>query len=266
MTFEPIQISDLPRIAELTPEGWGDITVKVKHYIDSAFCSPIKLLVNQKIMAIGATIVHDHVAWLGHIIVDPDEQGKGYGKIMTNQLIRIAKLNNCTSIQLIATDMGAPVYTKIGFQESSSYLFFEGIELTHPEEPDSNILPYQSDYKQALLALDQAITAEHRICEIEPHLQSAYVYADNNAINAYYLPTLGEGFIASNEPTAGIALLKLHLKQNSKVVLPKENTFAISFLKSQGYSVKREAKRMYLGDQIDVQFQYIFNRIGGNIG
>jgi len=266
MTFEPIQISDLPQITPLTPEGWDDITIKVTHYIDSAFCFPIKLVVNHKIVAIGATIVHEHVAWLGHIIVDPSERGKGYGKIMTNELIRIAQLSNCTSIQLIATDMGAPVYAKIGFQESTSYLFFEGISHTHPEEPDNNILPYQSNFKQALLALDHAITAEYRECEIEPHLQSAYVYADNNTVSAYYLPTLGEGFIASNEPHAGIALLKLHLKQNSKVVLPKENTIAISFLTSQGYRVKREAKRMYLGDHIDVQFQYIFNRIGGNIG
>ncbi|MGJ1416372.1 hypothetical protein ACR784_17570 [Sphingobacterium multivorum] len=54
--------------------------------------------------------------------------------------------------------------------------------------------------------------------------------------------------------------------QNSKVVLPKENTTAVSFLLSQGYPIKRQAKRMYLGENIDVQFQSIFNRIGGNLG
>lgn len=266
MTFEPIQISDLPVITRLSPEGWGNVTIKIQHYIESPFCFPIKLLVDQKIVAIGATIVHDHVAWLGHIIVDPDERGKGYGKIMTSELIRIAKLNNCTSIQLIATDMGAPVYTKIGFQESSSYLFFEGIELTHFEEPDNNILPYQSNFKQALLALDLTIAAENRRCEIEPHFISGFIYVENKIVHGYYLPSLGEGLIVANKQAAGIALLKLYLRQNSKVVLPKENMFAISFLKSQGYSVKREAKRMYLGENIDVQFQFIFNRIGGNIG
>jgi hypothetical protein len=77
---------------------------------------------------------------------------------------------------------------------------------------------------------------------------------------------LGEGLIVANEQAAGMALLKMYLMQNSKVVLPKENTTAVSFLLNQGYPIKRQAKRMYLGENIDVQFQSIFNRIGGNLG
>lgn len=146
MNFEPIQFSDLPVVTSLSPEGWGNVPIKIQHYIESPFCFPIKLLVDQKIVAIGATIVHNDVAWLGHIIVAPDERGKGYGKQTTQELIRIANRKKCNSIQLIATDMGAPVYTKLGFKESSSYLFFDDIQAPCLEEVDNNIQHYQSRY------------------------------------------------------------------------------------------------------------------------
>ncbi len=37
-------------------------------------------------------------------------------------------------------------------------------------------------------------------------------------------------------------------------------------IRLQGYPIKRQGKHMYLGENIDVQFQSIFNRIGGNLG
>lgn len=266
MNFEPIQFSDLPVITALSPEGWGNVPIKIQHYIESPFCFPIKLLVDQKIVAIGTTIIHSNVAWLGHIIVAPDERGKGYGKQTTQELIRIANNKKCNSIQLIATDMGAPVYSKLGFKESSSYLFFDDIQAPHLEEADNNIQQYQSRYKEQLLRLDLTTAAENRRCEIEPHFISGFLYVKNKKVLGYYLPSLGEGLIVANEQAAGMALLKMYLMQNSKVVLPKENTTAVSFLLNQGCPIKRQAKRMYLGENIDVQFQSIFNRIGGNLG
>lgn len=266
MNFDPIQFSDLPIITTLSPEGWGNITIKIQHYIESPFCFPIKLLVDQKIVAIGTTIIHSNVAWLGHIIVSADERGKGYGKHITQELIRIANSKKCKSIQLIATDMGAPVYTKLGFKESSSYLFFDDIQITQLEEPDHSIQHYQSHYSEQLLALDQKTAAENRRFEIEPHFTAGFVYVENKTVRGYYLPTLGEGLIVANKQSAGMALLKLYLRQNSKIVLPQENTTVVSFLLNQGNPIKRRAKRMYLGENIDVQFKSIFNRIGGNIG
>jgi hypothetical protein len=178
----------------------------------------------------------------------------------------MANSKKCNSIQLIATDMGAPVYTKLGFKESSSYLFFDDIQAPHLEEADNNIQQYQSRYKEQLLRLDLTTAAENRQCEIEPHFISGFLYVKNQTLRGYYLPSLGEGLIVANEQAAGMALLKMYLMQNSKVVLPKENTTAVSFLLNQGYPIKRQAKRMYLGENIDVQFQFIFNRIGGNLG
>ncbi len=89
---------------------------------------------------------------------------------------------------------------------------------------------------------------------------------ENETVRGYYLPTLGEGLIVANKQSAGMALLKLYLRQNSKIVLPQENTTTVSFLLNQRNPIKRRAKRMYLGENIDVQFKSIFNRIGGNIG
>lgn len=266
MTFEPILLDDVELVSVLAPEEWGPISAKIIHYIVSDFCLPIKLMVNNKIVGIGACILHHDVAWLGHIIVDKNERGKNYGKTITLELIRIAQSRGCRSIQLIATDMGAPLYRKIGFKESTNYLFFEALRPALTYLPDEHIHSYKPEYLDTILNIDLTVSGEYRMDELWPHLNSSFVYLSSDKVLGYYLPTLGEGLIVAKDSTAGLALLQFHISSGSSLVLPQNNIDATSFLYDAGYTAYRSAKRMYLGEDIPVKFSAIYNRIGGNIG
>lgn len=266
LSFEPIVVHDIAQLVDLQPEGWRDIIPKFEDYNNQNFCFPIKLLEKNEIVAIGSVIIHQDVAWLGHIIVHPNHRKKGYGKLITQKLIEIATAKNCRSIQLIATDLGAPVYESIGFIEETEYLFFK--EVSVPLSPIFNpyIVNFSDIYREQILAMDSDISGENRVCEIERHLSSSYAYVNDETVAGYYLPSLGEGLLIAANPIAGTALLEVHLRTNSSIVIPKENLSAVSFLLAHNCQPHARAKRMYLGQKIDVKFENIFNRIAGNIG
>jgi GNAT superfamily N-acetyltransferase len=266
LSFEPIVSTDSTQLANLQPEGWLDIIPKFEYYITQKYCIPIKLLENQKIVAIGSVIVHQNVAWLGHIIVHPHHRKQGYGKLMTQQLMETAKAENCTSIQLIATDLGATVYESIGFITDTEYLFFKDINIPERQVVNPHISRYNAIYKDQMLVLDSLVSGESRACELEYHLASSYLYVIDGSVAGYYLPTLGEGLIIAIHAAAGKELTEFHLRTKTTVVIPKENIAARSFLQEHQYQPYASAKRMYIGQKIAVKFEHIFNRIAGNIG
>lgn len=266
MELRPLKYHELSSISTLQPERWGDIKPNFEFYIKSPFCFPIKLIINNKIVAVGTTVVHNDVAWLAHIIVHSENRGKGLGRIITQNLIDIANQKKCKTIYLIATDLGFPVYEKLGFVTETDYLFFKDVNIKDQMFDPDTIKPYAEKYKDRILKIDRSISGEDRRIHIENQLKNGFVYCKDETVEGYYLPCFGEGLIISNTPLAGIELLKLHLKSNQKVVLPKDNSTAIDFLYENGYKEFSTAKRMRLGSPTSLMLKNIYNRIGGNIG
>lgn len=257
---------DVEYIRELQPDGWGDISSPFDFYTKSPFCFPIKILSENKIIGIGATIVHNDVGWLGHIIVHPEYRNKGIGRFITESLINIAKEKKCETIYLIATDLGAPVYEKAGFTTETEYLFFTDIKMKVKTPPSNNIISYEERFKEQIALIDKATSGEDRMMHIEGFLETGFVYNNNGKIEGFYLPTFGNGLIIATMTNAGIELLKFHLQSSENVILPKENSIAIEFLYNNGFKETRIAKRMRLGKQRIHKLENMYNRIAGNVG
>lgn len=203
MKIKPLIIEDIDFISDLQPEGWDNILPKINFYIEADHCFPIKVVYERKMIGIGSIIVHHDTAWLGHIIVSEKERGSGIGKIITERLIEIAECKQCKTIHLIATDLGAPVYEKVGFLTKTEYLFFKNIKIENLLINFESICNYSTQYKSAIFEIDRYCSKEDRICELENHLEGSFVYKNNDTIEGFYLPTLGEGLIIANNAQAG---------------------------------------------------------------
>jgi GNAT superfamily N-acetyltransferase len=262
----PFNPGDISFLNDLQPADWPDIVPNFYDYLKSPSCFPIKIIVDGYIAGIGAAIIHVDVAWLGHIIVHPDHRNKGIGRFITEILVEIAGQQNCQTINLIATNMGAPVYEKAGFITETEYLFFKDVNIEKQTTQLPGITPYHDEFKNQILATDQTISQEDRTIVLEDHLKTAQLFCNDNIVEGYYLPTLGEGLIIANTAPAGIELLKLHLETNNKVAFPINNTNAANFLYDNGFKEIRTAKRMRMGKTRNVIFSNIYNRIAGNIG
>jgi len=256
---------DIKDILPLQPEGWQDIRPFFTAYSKSSFCFPIKVCLKKRIVGLGVAIKHDDVVWLAHIIVHPEYRKKGIGKHITAHLLQFSQQINCSRIYLIATALGAPVYKKVGFTTETAYLFYKNIHINN-HTPHQNIIPFTDAMLKEVAALDYQISGEKRITHLKMHLKNAVVFKKQDKIEGIYLPNFGEGLILAHSKLAGLALMKLRFQTHSEAVFPAENSVAIAFLRQHNLEPHSSAKRMLYGTKKNVQFQYIYNRIGGNLG
>ncbi|HEX2630403.1 MAG TPA: GNAT family N-acetyltransferase [Chitinophagaceae bacterium] len=258
--------NEVAQLASLQPEGWGEIVTPHTFYTQSTFCFPLKIAEGDEIVGIGTAIIHEDVAWLGHIIVHPQHRNKGIGKLITQTLIDLPIVKRCETVYLIATELGAPVYTKCGFETETEYLYFKDVKAKPEWTISSSIIPYRDEFREQITAMDRLISTENRLQHIDAHFQESYVYLRENIVEGYYLPGLGEGLIVSTNEEAGLELIKYRLQSGEKLAFPKDNIAATNFMYSNGYRESSSGKRMRLGKKRNVQLANIYNRIGGNVG
>ena len=267
MQILPFEVANLNELESLQPPDWLDLKIAFRYYLHHfGFCNPIKIVINSCIVGIGTTIIHNDVAWLAHIVVHPDFRKQGIGKIITTTLIESVKKHSCKTILLVSTDLGKPVYEKIGFEIVGEYAFLRNDNYGNEGEISENIQKLDQKYFDAVLILDQKVSGEDRSNQIEDYFLDSFVYLEKNKICGYYLPAFGAGLIVAENEEAGIELIKLRNKTHNIATLPSENESALKFLKENNFKQYRTAKRMSLGEKLNWHPEMFFNRISGQIG
>ena len=262
-----LEYDDLDHIPPLTPSDWYDISVTYRSHFYQDFFFPVKMVFNEKIIGIGELIINDKIGWLGMIVIEKSFRGKGLGTILTEHLIQLAKKENCESIFLLATPLGEPVYKKLGFQTDSQYLFFVNESNVSLSKNYNNIFPFQPKDESEVFTLDQIAMGENRSEVLKPHLEKGWVLKENEKVEGFFLPTLGNGLVIANNDSAGFQLLeKKESLGQTQIVLPEQNQNAIQFLKEKKYTHYRTATFMFLGKMKKWNPEMVYCRIGGYIG
>jgi GNAT superfamily N-acetyltransferase len=263
--IEPLISSDVKSIPRLQPSGWQDITPWIAFYTQSSFCFPVKLIIDDNIAAIGCGIQHTDVAWIAHIIVHPDHRNKGLGTLITKSIVDTMLAKGSKTLNLVATDLGEPVYKKLGFKTESEYCFFKEIKPVN-DSTELNIIRYETRFENDVPTLDRMASAEDRTFHWYPHLKNGYFYLEENRLTGFYLPTFGDGCIFSTTPQAGKSLMKFRFKEKDNACFPMDNKVALKCMYDLGYKETRVAKRMRLGPAIAWKPEMMYNRIAGNLG
>lgn len=264
LRIEVVTKNDLPGLQTLQPKGWGDIIPNIIFYLDSGHCHVIKVLLDDKIVACGTAIVHENATWLANIITHENYRGRGLGTIVTQHLTDYA-LTKSPSVILIATDLGLPVYTRLGYIKGEEYIIFKPKPYTG--SIDAEVLPYETRFEKEVLEIDRETTGEMRSMMIKPKLDEAFVYIKNGMVLGFAIPGFGEGLTLARTPEAGIALMKKTLQLGKRVVIPVGNTPALDFLYEQGHEKDNwYAVKMHFGQELAWKPEQSFGRIGGNLG
>lgn len=266
--FRKASETDFECIKLLQPEGWRDISPNIAFYFQNPNnCHLFVVEKDDQIVGCGAVILHKQSAWLGHIIVSPTQRGKGLGSTITRYLINEAS-KHTNYIRLIATRLGHPVYSKLGFVDDGHYRFFNaGENPVYPPRP-ANIVPFQPHHEQALLALDEDTTGEKRDWLLRQHFHHTWVYEENGGLAGFTIPELGEGLTLAYTHEAGIALMMLVLQQHGRIALPENNATAIAAVLKAGFIALPEAYgvKMRYGQFNPWKPNQTFGRIAGNLG
>ena len=258
-------VADIPQIKTLQPHNWGDIIPNVRFYLNSSYCYLIVAVQDGVILGCGAAIQHQNCIWLAGIIVGDAHRGLGLGTMITSHLFEYARLRSETII-LIATDLGYPIYKRLGFQDDEVYTFFE--ERPREQKTHSNIFSFDAGFTKDILQLDYEATGEWREQLLIPRLPNAHIYLQDNQLLGFCIPDFGEGLALAQTAEAGQALMAFKASDRAIFALPKSNTNAIShalFLGNQLIS-DRKAIKMYWGKQLKWNPLWQYGRIGGNLG
>jgi len=267
MQYDRLTYFDIEQIKSLQPDGWPDIIDAFRFYCNNDYCNPIKVSVDEKIVGIGSSIKFDKSAWLAHIIVNNDFRNQGIGFNIVDLLQNDIMEKGIDTSLLIATELGEPVYKKAGFRKVSDYRYFKKEKDLIKKEFSKNIQPYKSDFYKDLILLDNYVSGEKRERLLKNYLNESFVYLENNVIQGFFIPNLGEGPIYALTPIAGKELMRFKYSSVDKATIPSENKTGIGFLKEFGFNeTNTTGKRMIFGQDIEWKPTMIYSRIGGNFG
>jgi len=267
LSFERIGYEDLEVLKRLQPEGWTDIRPDFEFYTRSGFCIPLKAVLDNNIVGVGALIVYGTTGWLAHIIVDPGHRNQGIGSALTRELLsRSARLKLKTCL-LIATEAGLPVYARAGFIAVGEYNFYNREKPWQSRVNPDKIVDYKEEYRRAILKLDIIVSGEDRRRLLEDYLISSRVYIEDGIVLGCFIPGLREGLIIAENEDAGKALMEYKYASSGRAVLPAANLAGNEFLTNNGFvMISTKGTRMIRGCEVAWKPEKIFSRIGGNFG
>lgn len=261
-----IQSADIDILNQLQPAGWEDIRPYFYYYISSPCCDTIKICDGKQIAAVGTTIRHPDTAWLAHVIVHPDFRNQGLGQKLTSELVDRAHAKKIRTVYLDATDMGFPVYKKLGFETEIEYVHLDGELINQNLNNPAAVIPFQEKYREDILKLDKNTSGENRERILNDRLNGSLMYLKENQLAGVYFSNFFENAIMANDAEAGTELMKLRMRVKNKFRFPISNKDGMDFLIQNAYQQIRTSRKMILGPTREWNGEFNYNRISGGLG
>ena len=262
-----LELSDIPELAGFAPEEWKMALdgVLLQHFGRGYFHARVAAE-SDRILAVGHGIATGHAGWIGNIIVRPEARSRGLGSRVTQDVVDLLRARGCSTLLLIATELGEPVYQKLGFGKRGEYVFLRLPRL--PAALSTSVRRLQPSEAGAVFDMDTFATGESRGHLLAPHLGAGWVHVDSDgAPDGFFLPSLGAGLVVAGRPLAGLELLSFkHAFYPGSAVVPSGNSAALHFLIEHGAEETARAPRMALGDEIAWRPECIFARGAGYCG
>lgn len=277
MLIRPMSPGDLEAVLALTSEaGWGDNRCQFDFYARQPGFNAFVAEVDGRVVGIGAGTQKREVGWVGPIIVTSQHRRQGIGTTLTATVVeRLSKLG-CRTHLLLATDLGRPVYEKLGFRIETVYHQLKGPTLDHAPT-SARLRPLTEADLPGVCALDRQVTGEDRSEQIRALGSRGWAlnWAEDGPVLGFYLPApWGEGPIVALDPAdapllvdVARAVARLERGQaEMKFSLPAENTAGREHLRRAGFVEASSVTRMVLGEPLEWQPSRVWARFSGALG
>jgi GNAT superfamily N-acetyltransferase len=195
------------------------------------------------------------LAWIGMVLVLPPFRGRGFARALMEHAMRFIEQRGVRVTRLDATEMGRPLYSRLGFREES---VIERWTTSTPRlsQPASQIPVEPMENVAPIAALDTKAFGADRQSVIE-RLLATFPTECIQAQAGYAMERPGSGArflgpcVAEDASTAcGLieTLLARHVGAPMFWDLLPENSEAVRMAQQFGFGCKRRLIRMVLGD------------------
>ncbi len=192
-------------------------------------------------------------AWIGYLVVKPEYRCQGIGRATMEHAISHLRASGVQTIRLTATEAGARVYQKMGFEPEYRYLLYGGTAQGRPCPKVRLATASDSDEIAALDWLgfgDDRLRLVNDLIATSPETTLVIPGSDGTPLGYCLYQGQQLGPMISS-PVVAEALLDhaLHLRNGQQVTIevPKANGEAVRLLTQRGFTVQGSALRMVLG-------------------
>ncbi len=166
-TIRPMRSDDVDPAAEVMINGgWGDRRGFLRFCVDGRASSRSWPRSTTGSWAPALATVSGPVGWVGMIFVDEGLRGRGIGTTLTQAVIDELEGAGCTSLALLASPFGKPIYERLDFRAEVDYRLIAA-EGPGPAATDGRARPTPVDSAPddlpAILAIDAEATGEDRV-------------------------------------------------------------------------------------------------------
>lgn len=208
---------------------------------------------------VGAAVAaqHGEVGWLGNIFVTPELRRQGLGEKLTRQAIQRLRDKGCVTIRLVATQLGLPLYRRMGFRVENEYHELQGSGLGRQSLLPRGARPLLASDVDDAINFARMLTGEdrsHLIRRLWP--QGWSLTGSRGGLDGLVIPTPWSGPMALLRPQAApeqgvifLGLIRSIVGASAELLIypTSENITALRLLKEVGFTELRTMPRMVLG-------------------
>jgi ribosomal protein S18 acetylase RimI-like enzyme len=260
-------------------QGWRDRTRFYEFVMRVPTCQSLVGIAGGRLVATGLATANGSVGWLGAIAVEAEFRRRGFGRAMTDELIRRLRAAGCETLSLEATETGRPMYERMGFRLVSSYHQLQADHLSEKRvpPPGARARRLESADLPDLFALDRQATGEDRSAPLAVLAESGGWVLEVEApaggdLRGFLLPAeRAYGAIVAPRFEDGLFLLDLHrhiapADSHVRAGIPHEHEAAWRELQTRGWQETWRAPRMLLGPDVAWRPDWIWGQINSAMG
>ncbi len=238
-----------PHVARLlgyprdSPDGEIFVAVSGRRLLGGACCA-----------SFGAT------GWIGALGVLPRARRRGIGEQLTRAAIEWLQSRGARTVLLYATELGRPVYDRVGFDREAPARAWRGTPPALPATAGAarvhpGIRRLSPADRDAILALDHAATNENRrpVLDMLPALLGVGLERDGELAGFALQTPWGAGpAVVAADHEAGTALLQALVLEPQPVTItvPEDNVAGARTLAGWGFQPVNSALRMRYGPPV----------------
>jgi GNAT superfamily N-acetyltransferase len=202
------------------------------------------------LVAVAGCVSYGPFCWLGLVGTHPAARGRGLATRISQHLVEWSRAHGCATIALDASDLGRPVYERLGFETVGWTVELSGPPVEGPQaarEDDVDV--------DELLALDTAVFGADRGALLRGFARGqrdgAAVLRDASGRATGYLfageRLIGPGLASDAEGAAQLVRALVALPGERRIQVPAESAFHETLLQL-GLVEQRRLAHMRLGD------------------
>ena len=193
--------------------------------------------------------------WIGALGVLPRSRRRGVGDLLTRASVEWLQGRGGRTTLLYATDMGRPVYERVGFVAESTARAWRGTPPRPHASSTGSVRRLRPSDRAAIVALDRDVTGEDRtpVFDLLPALLGLAAERDGELVGFTLQTPWGAGpAVVAADEDAGVTLLRglAAEPQPVTITVPDDNPAAARVLRGWRFQPVNIAVRMRLGPAV----------------